>query len=135
MSKTEAKDLPLGTSAEHSRMHTVIRRVCWVLLIGLVIEGALVTPFTLIWLGWPTLSIQEICDGLTKVQYSDPEQTCEDSYPINSPPFGGEPVKGNPETSGDEWGVQPRPGYDKIGFRELVRIQQELDAQNSTAGK
>ncbi|NUU25361.1 MAG: hypothetical protein HOV68_28230, partial [Streptomycetaceae bacterium] len=36
---TGKKDLPLGTSPEHERLHRRIQRICWVLLIGLVVEG------------------------------------------------------------------------------------------------
>ena len=39
-----ADELPLGTPPAFARMHTIIRRVCYVLLFALVIEGALTFP-------------------------------------------------------------------------------------------
>ena len=60
--------------------------------------------------------------------YSDDSLECQQPYPIGGPPFGGAPEAANQDTARDEWGVQPIPQYDRIGFRELVRIHEEREA-------
>ena len=45
-------------------------------------------------------------------------------------------IRGPPEAAGqktaqDEWGIQPKPKWDKIGFRELVRIHEEREARQA----
>src|SRR5665213_3193176 len=89
MATTSTDDLPLGTSPEHARMHTIIRRVCWVLLFGLVLEGAVTFPLLAVWYGFPQLSPRQICSGLQQVEYSDKNQKCAFPYPLGGPPFGG----------------------------------------------
>jgi hypothetical protein len=68
--------LPLGTTKDTAKLHRNIQRLCWVLLIGLVLEGAFILPFTLIWYGFPTLSIREICTELERAQYADDGREC-----------------------------------------------------------
>lgn len=132
MTAPENHNLPLGTTPETARLHMIIQRVCYVLLFGLVIEGALTLPFTLVWYGWPTLSVQQVCSGLRQVMYSDPALNCDESYPLSGPPFGGAPENASVTTAKDKWGVQPVPEYQRIGFRQLVYIyrhDEELVAQ------
>jgi hypothetical protein len=121
-------ELPLGTSPEYSRMHTVIRRVCYVLLFGLVIEGALTFPLLAIWYGVPELTPVEVCDELQKVMYSDDTRTCE-TADLDSPPLGGTAEAENQTTAEDIWGVQPQPLYPRVGFRELVDNKREREAR------
>jgi hypothetical protein len=126
------KPLPLGTTPENERMHTIIRRVCYVLLFGLVIEGALTFPVLAAWYGVPTLSPAEVCDELQKVMYNDDTRTCE-TADLNSPPLGGTAENQHQTTAQDIWKVQPKPLYPRIGFRELVRNKEKREAREKQA--
>ncbi len=108
-------------------MHKYIKRAVLVCLVALVIEGAFTLPFMAVWYGYPTLSLTEICSGLLKVRYSDDTLECKVPYPPLGPPEGAE----GKDTARDEWGIQPVPKYDRIGFRELVRIHEESEARKA----
>src|ERR1700739_2226951 len=99
--------LPEGTTAYYKRLHTWLRRAIYVCLFALVIEGTLFVPFLVVWYGWPTLSMHEICDELQKVAYSDDARTCQFPYPLSGSPFGGPSEAGGQTTSEDNRGVQP----------------------------
>ncbi|NKY25860.1 hypothetical protein [Nocardia gamkensis] len=122
-------ELPLGTTPAFANMHKWLKRGIFVCLFALVIEGAFTIPALAIWYGWPTLSLTEICSELMKVRYSDDTIECEHPYPLGGPPFGGEPEAAHQQTARDQWGVQPEPSYERIGFRELIRIHEERLAQ------
>ncbi|WP_280275544.1 hypothetical protein [Nocardia wallacei] len=122
------RELPLGTTAPFARMHTWLRRGILVCLIALVIEGSLTVPALALWYGWPTLSISEICDEMMKVRYSDDTLECEQGD-FTAPPLGGEPEAAGQTTARDQWGVQPKPEWKRIGFRELVRNHDERIAR------
>ncbi|MCV6975668.1 hypothetical protein [Mycobacterium bourgelatii] len=113
-------------------MHKWLRRGLYVCLFGLVIEGSMTVPVMAIWYGWPTLSLTEICSELMKVRYSDDALECHQPYPIGGPPFGGAPEAAGQQTARDDWGVQPKPKYDRIGFRDLIRIHDERVAKQSS---
>ena len=130
--KDSAESLPLGTASTWARMHTWLKRGLYVCLFGLVIEGSLTVPVMAIWYGWPTLSLTEICSELMKVRFSDDSLECQQPYPIGGPPFGGAPEAAGQQTARDDWGVQPKPKYESIGFRELVKIHEERTAQQSS---
>lgn len=132
-STTPAAELPLGTSPQWEGMHRKIRRVCYVLLFGLVIEGALTFPLLAIWYGVPELTPVEVCDGLQRVMYNDDTRECE-THPLNSPPLGGRSEGQGQTTSQDLWGVQPKPGYDTVRFRELVENKEQRETQNDDEG-
>jgi hypothetical protein len=121
----ENDELPLGTTVPYARMHRWLRRGIFVCLFALVIEGAFTVPALALWYGWPTLSFTEICSELMKVRYSDDALECEHPYPLSGPPFGGPPEAAGQRTAQDEWSIQPKPGWDRIGFRELVRIHED----------
>ncbi|MGX1810606.1 hypothetical protein ACWIGI_33225 [Nocardia sp. NPDC055321] len=117
-------ELPPGTTPAFARMHKWLKRGIFVCLFALVIEGAFTVPALALWYGWPTLSLTEICSEMMKVRYSDDTLECDQPYPI------GKPSEGTDQrTAKDEWGVQPKPGYDRIGFRELVRNRDERVAR------
>lgn len=120
--------LPLGTTAPFARMHKWLKRGLYVCLFGLVIEGAMTVPALALWYGWPSLSLTEICSELMKVRYSDDTLDCQQPYPLGGPPFGGAPEAAGQQTAKDDWGIQPVPGYPRVGFRELVRIHDEREA-------
>lgn len=121
--------LPPGTAPVWARMHKWLKRGLYVCLFGLVIEGSLTVPVIAVWYGWPTLSLTQICSELLKVRYSNDTLECLQPYPISGPPFGGAPEAAGQHTARDDWGIQPRPRYDRIGFRELVKIHDERVAR------
>jgi hypothetical protein len=131
--KTEdsADSLPIGTTSTWARMHKWLKRGLYVCLFGLVIEGSLTVPVMAVWYGWPTLSLTEICSELMKVRFSNDALECQQPYPLGGPPFGGAPEAAGQRTAKDDWGIQPKPRYERIGFRELVRIHQERIAHQS----
>jgi hypothetical protein len=126
--KTDAaEDLPPGTTPYYARMHKYIKRAVLVCLIALVLEGAFTLPFMAVYYGYPTLSLTEICSELLKVRYSDDTLECKYPYPPLGPPEGAE----GKDTAQDQWGIQPTPKYDRIGFRELVRRHDERLARQA----
>ncbi len=127
MASKSPEELPLGTPPAFERMHTIIRRVCYVLLFGLVIEGALTFPLLSIWYGVPELSPAEVCDELQKVMYSDDTRECR-TADLNSPPLGGKAEAEGQTTSEDVWSIQPRPLYPRVGYRELIENKQKREA-------
>jgi hypothetical protein len=139
MSKTRSADigepdqtdaLPQGTTAYYKRLHTWLRRAIYVCLFALVVEGTLFVPFLVVWYGWPTLSMHQICDELQKVMYSDDTRTCKFPYPLLGPA-----EAADEKTSQDTWGVQPKPHYPRLGFRELVTIHDQRVAREGQATK
>lgn len=126
-------DLPAGTTPAFAGMHKWLRRGIFICLFALVIEGAFTVPALALWYGWPTLSLTEICSELMKVRYSDDTLECEHPAPFDAPPFGGQAEGAGQQTAQDEWGVQPKPDYGRIGFRELVRIHEERIARQEAA--
>ncbi|SRR6266542_4808289 len=129
-STTPSDELPLGTSPQWEGMHRKIRKVCYVLLFGLVIEGALTFPLLAIWYGVPKLTPIEVCSELQKVMYSDGTRKCA-SHPLNSPPLGGPAEARGQTTAQDTWGVQPKPGYNPVGFRQLVENKERREKANA----
>ena len=126
---TDETELPTGTSAPYERMHRIIRRVCYVLLFGLVVEGALTFPLLAIWYGFPELSPTEVCSELQKHAYNDESRECQVPYEeFPGPPFGGPAEAEGQDTSEDDWGVQPEPQYPPIDYRELVENKEEREA-------
>ena len=107
-----------------------IKRAVLVCLVALVIEGAFTLPFMAVYYGYPTLSLTEICSELLKVRYSDDKLECQVPYPALGPPEGAE----GKDTAQDEWGIQPVPQYNRIGFRELVKIHEEREAREAAQG-
>ncbi|MCV7066513.1 hypothetical protein H7H51_13760 [Mycolicibacterium farcinogenes] len=121
------KDLPPGTTPYYANMHKWIKRAVLVCLVALVIEGAFTLPFMAVYYGYPTLSMTEICSELLKVRFSDDTLECKHPYPMLGPPEGAE----GKDTARDEWGIQPTPKYDRLGFRELVRRHEERLARQA----
>jgi hypothetical protein len=126
---TSSGDLPLGTAPEHSRLHNRIRRVCYVLLFALVVEGALTFPLLALWYGFPELSPNEVCDELQKVMYADEARECRQPVPLGNAPFGGPAEAEGQTTSEDDWGIQPKPGYPTVRFRDLVDNKEQREAR------
>lgn len=116
MSDVAMEHLPLGTTPPYARMHKWLQRGLFVCLTALVLEGALTFPLLALWYGWPTLSLQEICSEFEKIRFSDESRECIYPYPL----FG--PAEGAGQTTArDVWGVQPKPQYKRIEFRELIK--------------
>ena len=131
----EGDALPPGTSPEYARMHTWIRRVCYVLLFVLVIEGALTFPLLAIWYGFPELTPQEVCSELQKEMYADDTRECETPYRVfPGPPIGSPSEAQGQTTAVDDWGIQPVPGNERIDFRQLVDNYNARQAQEEAEG-
>ena len=129
MSNPQSNPLPLGTTESTAGMHKWMQRGLFVCLTALVLEGTFTFPFLVIWYGWPTLSLVEMCSELQKVRYSDESRECVFPYPLFGPAEGA-----GQSTAQDLWGVQPKPQYRRIGFRDLVRIRDErLARQGATS--
>lgn len=138
-SDTDVKQdaLSLGTTKQWSRMHRWLKRGILICLTALVVEGAFTLPFILIYYGYPTLGFRDICSELMKVRYNDEALECKHPYDFPGPPFSGAPEGAGIDTALDEWGVQPKPEYPRLGFRELVQIHDERiarQAAEATAG-
>jgi hypothetical protein len=129
MSTTNDKPLPLGTTAHYANMHKWLQRALFVCLTALVIEGAFSLPFILVWMGWPTLSVTEVCSEMMKVRFSDDNVECQVPVPL----FVDSEGRGQ-TTAKDLWGIQPRPQYKRIGYRDLVKFRDERVARQA-AGK
>jgi hypothetical protein len=119
-------ELPLGTTAPYATMHKWLQRGLLVCLSALVIEGTFTVPFLLVWYGWPSLTIVEVCSELQKVRFSDDTRECIFPYPLFAPSEGA-----GQKTAQDVWGVQPTPKYKRIGFRDLVKIRDERLARRA----
>ena len=74
--------LPVGTTAYFANMHKWLQRGLFVCLVVLVIEASLSLPGLLVWFGWPTLSVSEVCDELMKVRWSDDDAACFVPHPL-----------------------------------------------------
>lgn len=126
MSSSSMPQLAPGTTPGNARLHKWLQRGLLVCLTALVVEGSLTFPGLLIWYGWPTLSLVEVCSELQKVRYSDDAAECIYPYPL----FG--PAEGAGQTTAqDTWGVQPKPGYRRIGFRDLIKFRDERLARHA----
>jgi hypothetical protein len=112
-------------------MHKWLKRGILVCLVGLVIEGSFTLPFLAIWYGYPTLGFRDICSELMKVRYHDDTLECKFPYDFPGPPWGGAPEGAGINTAQDKWGVQPRPEYPRIGFRDLVKIHDQRIAREN----
>jgi hypothetical protein len=101
-----------------------------VCLTALALEGTFTFPGLMIWYGWPTLSLVDLCSELQKVRYSDDSRECIYPYPLFGPAEGA-----GQKTAQDAWGVQPKPQYPRIGFRDLVRIHDARVARQAAAAR
>jgi len=126
MNKTTEGELPLGTTAPFATMHKWLQRGLFVCLTCLVVEGAFTLPGILIWMGYPTLSMTEICSELEKVRFADETRECIAPYPL----FATSEGRGQ-KTAQDDWGIQPKPLYKAIGFRDLVKYRDERLARQA----
>src|SRR3546814_4695290 len=80
-------------------------------------------------MGWPTLTPVEVCSEMMKVRYSDDRAECKVPMPLFSQSEGVE----FRHSAKDEWGIQPRPLYKRIGFRDLVRFRDERLTRETAA--
>ena len=129
MSTPTEHDLPLGTTAHYANMHKWLQRGLFVCLTVLVLEASFTLPGLLIWFGWPTLSVVEICHELMKVRYSNDAAECLIPHPLFDPSEG---VVFRTSAQ-DLWGIQPRPQYKRIGYRDLVRFRDDRLAREAAA--
>ena len=122
-------ELPLGTTAHYANMHKWLQLGLFVCLTALVLEASFTLPGLLIWFGWPTLSVVEICHELMKVRYSDDTAECLIPHPLFDPSEGVVFRK----SAQDLWSIQPRPQYKRIGYRDLVRFRDERLTREAAA--
>src|SRR3546814_1078824 len=80
-------------------------------------------------MGWPTLTPVEVGSEMMKVRYSDDRAECKVPMPLFSQSEGVE----FRHSAKDEWGIQPRPLYTRIGFRDLVRFRDERLTRETAA--
>jgi hypothetical protein len=130
MSKPSEMSLPAGTTESNARLHKWLQRGLFVCLTMLVLEGSLTLPVLMLWYGWPDLSMVELCSELQKVRYSDDSRECIFPYPLFGPAEGA-----GQKTAQDDWGVQPKPQYKRIGFRELIKIRDARLVRQAAAAK
>jgi hypothetical protein len=109
-------------------MHKWLQRGLFVCLTALVLEGTFTLPFEMVWFGWPTLSLVDICSELEKVRWSDDSRVCQFPYPLFAPN-----EAAGQTTAQDVWGIQPKPKYKRIGFRDLVKWHDERLAREAAA--
>jgi hypothetical protein len=109
-------------------MHKWLERGLFICLTALVLEGAFTFPLLAIWYGWPTLSLQDICSEFEKIRFADESRECIFPYPLFAPAEGA-----GQKTARDIWGVQPRPLYKRIEFRELIKRHNERLARQAAA--
>lgn len=121
--------LPVGTTEPFARMHRWLQRGLFVCLVALVIEASLSLPGLLVWFGWPTLTVSEVCHELMKVRWSNDDAECLIPHPL----WGDNEGTIYRDTAYDEWGIQPRPGYEPIMFRGLVKNRDERLAREAAA--
>jgi len=129
MSTPTEHELPLGTTAHYANMHKWLQRGLFVCLTVLVLEASFTLPGLLIWFGWPTLSVVEICHELMKVRYSNDAAECLIPHPLFDPSEGVVFRR----SAQDLWGIQPRPQYKRIGYRDLVRFRDDRLAREAAA--
>lgn len=133
MNNVSTNNLPLGTTPAFAGMHKWLQRGLIVCLSALVLEGAFTFPLLAIWYGWPELSLQEICTEFEKIRFADESRECIYPYPLFAPAEGA-----GQKTAQDRWGVQPRPQYKAIEYRELIKRRDERlsrQAEGETDGK
>ncbi len=131
MKNINEENLPAGTTAYFANMHKWLQRGLFVCLFALVVEASFTLPGLLIWFGFPTLSIIEVCDELMKVRWSDDKAECLVPHPLYGANEGEGRTTGPNATAQDEWGIQPRPQYKRIGYRDLVRFRDERLAREA----
>lgn len=130
MNTSNENNLPLGTTAHYANMHKWLQRGLFVCLVCLVFEAALSFPLIAMWMGWPTLTLTEVCSELEKVRWSDDSRECIVPYPL----FGPVEAKGQ-TTAQDTWGIQPRPHYKRIGFHDLIKFRDDRLAREAAGAE
>jgi hypothetical protein len=131
MSQPTHNELPLGTTPYFANMHKWLTRGLLVCLTALVLEGAFTFPLLAIWYGWPQLSLQDICSEFLKIQFADDSKECQYPYPLFGPPEG----LGQTEARQDVWGIQPKPLYKRVEFRDFIKRHEERAARQSAASE
>jgi len=128
MSETANSKLPAGTEPAFAGMHKWLQRGLIVCLVALVLEGALTFPLLAMWYGWPQLSLQEICSEFEKIRFADETRECIYPYPL----FAESEGKGQ-KTAQDVWSSQPRPKYERVEYRGLIKRREERMARQAAA--
>ena len=106
----------------HRRLHRVVFVLAALCLVFQAIEGALLVPFILVYLGFPQVSLRDICRELYNISYQDDDRECRYPYPPFYRDFTPEPS--HQESKEHIFGpvTPPRPHYDVPGWREMIAI-------------
>jgi len=112
------------SSAEnpHRRLHRIVFLAAAVCLVVQVIEGALFIPFVLVYLGFPQVSLQEICRELYNITYQADNRVCRYPYPLVFQDPTPEPDREENKEHVFGTVTPPRPHYDVPGWREMIAI-------------
>lgn len=126
--------MPAAPENPHRRLHRVVFVAAALCLIVQVIEGALFVPFVLVYLGFPQVSIQEMCRELYNITYQDDDRECRHPYPLFFRDFTPEPARA--ESKEHVFGpvTPPRPHYDVPAWREMVSIVERRRAAEAATG-
>jgi hypothetical protein len=115
-------------------MHRVVFLAAALCLVVQVIEGALFVPFVLVYLGWPTVSVSEMCRELYNLTYQDDDRECRYPYPLFFQDFTPEPDLS--ESKEHVFGpvTPPRPHYRVPAWREMIAIVEARRAAEAARG-
>ena len=125
--------MPGATESPHRRLHRVVFAAAALCLVIQVVEGALFLPFVLVYLGFPQVSLSEICGELYNITYQDDDRACRYPYPLFFQDFTPEPDLA--ESKEHVFGpvTPPRPRYDVPGWREMISIVEARRAAEAGA--
>lgn len=106
----------------HRRLHRVVFIAAALCLVFQAIEGALLVPFILVYLGFPQVGLRDICQELYNITYQDDDRVCRHPYPLFFQDPTPEPLL--QESKEHIFGpvTPPRPHYRVPGWREMISI-------------
>jgi hypothetical protein len=125
---------PASPENPHRRLHRVVLVAAALCLVIQVLEGALFIPFVLVYLGFPQVSLQEMCRELYNISYQDDDRECRYPYPLVFQDPTPEPEL--QESKEHVFGpvTPPRPRYDVPGWREMISIVEARRAAEAGRG-
>ena len=118
----------------HRRLHRVVFVLAALCLVFQAIEGALLVPFILVYLGFPQVGLRDICRELYNISYQDDNRECRHPYPLFFHDLTPEPAL--QESKEHVFGpvTPPRPHYRVPGWREMISIVEARRAAEASQG-